>query len=85
MGVDDYTLNDDGAIIGCPKCKGRALRKDGYKYRATKPRKQLWRCYSCGTRTLNPFIIEPPKFTVDKKYKDARFMIERSIVYNPKD
>ena len=71
MGVDDYTLNDDGAIIGCPKCKGRALRKDGYKYRATKPRKQLWRCYSCGTRTLNPLIIEPPKFTVDKKYKDA--------------
>jgi hypothetical protein len=71
MGVGEHTVDADGAIIGCPYCKGRSLRRDGYKYRATKPRKQLWKCYSCGKRTLNPDIIEPPQFTIEKKYEDA--------------
>ena len=71
MGVDDFTINADGAIIGCPHCGGRALRKDGHKYRATKERKQLWRCYSCDRRTLNPTVLEEAKFSVETKYEEA--------------
>ena len=32
--VDDFRKDDDGNIIGCPKCGARAMRKDGFSYYA---------------------------------------------------
>ena len=32
--VDDFRKDDNGNIIGCPKCGARAMRKDGFSYYA---------------------------------------------------
>ena len=71
MAVDDYTVNEDGHIIACPKetCGSRAMRKDGFQYWASKKR-QRWYCYSCGKKTLNPTIVEEAPFDVEKTYHD---------------
>ncbi len=70
MAIDDFTVNDDGAIIACPKCGGRAMRKDGWQYWKT-TKKQRWYCYSCSRKTLNPDIIEEAPFDVEEKYAET--------------
>ena len=63
MAIDDFTVNEKGDIIACPKesCGSRAMRKDGFQYWASKKR-QRWYCYSCGKKTLNPAIVEEAPF-----------------------
>ena len=39
--VDDFRKDDNGNIIGCPKCGARAMRKDGFSYYA-ETKKQCW-------------------------------------------
>jgi len=66
MGIADYTKSDDGAIIGCPHCGGRSLRKDGWNY-YKKNKKQMWYCYSCHRKTVKPDIIEASPFVVEQR------------------
>mgnify|MGYP001594236427 FL=1 len=66
MAVDDFTKTDDGALIACPHCGGRALRKDGWNYYKDN-KKQMWYCYSCYKKTLKPDIIEESPFTVEER------------------
>ena len=61
--VDEFRKDDDGNIIGCPKCGARNIRKDGFHYRKD-IKKQQWQCNSCGRKTLNPVVIEPSPFKV---------------------
>ena len=61
--VDEFRKDDDGNIIGCPKCGARNIRKDGFHYRKD-IKKQQWQCNSCGRKTLNPVIVEPSPFKV---------------------
>ena len=71
MAVDDFTQNDNGDLIACPKesCGSRAMRKDGFQYWA-KNKRQRWYCYSCGKKTLNPTIIEESPFVVEEEYHE---------------
>ena len=66
MAVDDYTEDENGNIIACPKekCGSRAMRKDGFQYWASKKR-QRWYCYSCSKKTLNPTIVQAAEFVVE--------------------
>ena len=43
MAVDDFTQNDNGDLIACPKESwgSRAMRKDGFQYWA-KNKRQRW-------------------------------------------
>lgn len=66
MGIDNFTKSAEGHIIGCPHCGGRALKKDGFNYRANS-KKQVWYCYSCARKTLNPKIIEQSPFEVEDR------------------
>ena len=66
MGIADYTKSDDGAIIGCPHCGGRSLRKDGFNY-YKEDKKQMWYCYSCHRKTVKPDIIEASPFVVEER------------------
>ena len=66
MGAADYTKSDDGALIACPHCGGRSLRKDGWKY-YKKTKKQVWACYSCHKKTVCPDIIEESPFKVEER------------------
>ena len=62
----DYTKDNDSNVIGCPHCKGRSLRKDGWSYYRDS-KKQQWYCHSCYRKTLNPDILENSPFAVDRK------------------
>jgi len=83
MGVDDFTKTDEGHIIGCPYCKGRALRKDGFNYRANH-KKQIWFCYSCGKKTVKPDIIERSPFEVEEAPDPEHIPIDELIDYRKK-
>ena len=61
--VDEFRTDDDGNIIGCPKCGARNLRKDGWSYYKESKRQQ-WCCNSCFRKTLNPVIVEESPFKV---------------------
>ena len=69
MPVDDFTKDNDGNIIGCPRCKGRSLRKDGWSYYRDS-KKQQWYCNTCYRKTLKPEIIENSPFDVEEKDPD---------------
>ena len=56
--------DEEGNIIGCPKCGSRNVKKDGWQYWKTKKR-QRWMCNACGRKTLNPKIIEKSPFEVE--------------------
>ena len=61
--VDEFRTDDDGNIIGCPKCGARNLRKDGWSYYKNN-KKQQWYCQSCYRKTLKPKIVEDSPFRV---------------------
>jgi len=61
--VDEFRTDDDGNIIGCPKCGARNLRKDGWSYYKDS-KKQQWCCQSCYRKTLKPTIVEESPFRV---------------------
>jgi len=61
--VDEFRTDDDGNIIGCPKCGARNMKKDGWSY-YKKSKKQQWSCNSCFRKTLNPVIVEESPFKV---------------------
>ena len=61
--VDEFRKDDDGNIIGCPKCGARNIRKDGFSYYKNS-KKQQWCCQSCFRKTLKPRIIEKSPFEV---------------------
>ena len=67
--VDDFRKDDDGNVIGCPKCGARAMRKDGFSY-YKKSKKQCWHCNACGKKTLKPTIVEESPFTVADRDPD---------------
>ena len=62
--VADFRQDDDGNIIGCPRCGARSLRKDGFSY-FKESKKQQWRCTACYRKTLKPKILTPAPFKVD--------------------
>ena len=55
----------DGHVIGCPHCGSRALRKDGFDYKASH-KKQRWYCTGCNRKTLKPTILEHNPFVVEQ-------------------
>ena len=61
--IDGFRKDDDGNVIGCPKCGARSMRKDGFSYYRDS-KKQQWFCQSCHGKTLNPKIVEKSPFTV---------------------
>jgi len=72
--LDGFRQNEDGNIIGCPKCGSRSLRKDGFsniKSKKNLEKKQVWYCNSCGAKTLNPDVVEKNPFVVENKKPDS--------------
>ena len=61
--VDEFRTDDDGNIIGCPRCGARNLRKDGWSY-YKESKKQQWSCNSCFRKTLKPVVVEESPFKV---------------------
>ena len=64
--IDDFRKDDEGNIIGCPKCGARSMRKDGFSYYRDS-KKQQWFCQACYRKTLNPAIVEKSPFTVAER------------------
>ena len=62
--MNDIRKDDNGNIIGCPKCGARHLRKSGFTY-YSKSKKQVWFCPACKRKTLNPSILEESPFKVE--------------------
>ena len=56
----------EGNIVGCPKCEGNKIKKDGFQYWANNKKRQRWACtkIDCGHKTLNPAILEKNEFVV---------------------
>ena len=63
--MNDIRKDDNGNIIGCPKCGARHLRKSGFTY-YSKSKKQVWFCPACSSKTLNPTILEESPFKVEE-------------------
>jgi len=82
MAVDDFTKTDDGALIACPHCGGRSLRKDGWNY-YKESKKQMWYCYSCYRKTLKPDIIEESPFVVEERDPES-IPIDELIAFRQK-
>ena len=61
--IDEFRTDDDGNIIGCPRCGARNMKKDGFNYYKNN-KKQQWACNSCFRKTLNPIIVEESPFKV---------------------
>ena len=62
--MNEIRKDDEGNIIGCPKCGARHLRKSGFTY-YSKSKKQVWFCPACSRKTLNPTILEESPFKVE--------------------
>jgi len=62
--LNEIRKDDEGNIIGCPKCGARHLRKSGFTY-YSKSKKQVWFCPACSRKTLNPTILEESPFKVE--------------------
>ena len=62
--MSDFRYDEEGNLIGCPKCGARSLRKDGWQYWKTKKR-QRWLCNACKKKTLSPKVVEKSPFKVD--------------------
>ena len=62
--MNEIRKDDEGNIIGCPKCGARHLRKSGFTY-YSKSKKQVWFCPACNRKTLNPTILEESPFKVE--------------------
>ena len=75
--VDELRKDDDGNVIGCPKCGARSLRKDGFSYYRDS-KKQQWFCQACYRKTLKPTIIEKSPFTVAER--DPELMPVEDII-----
>ena len=58
------TKDSDGNIVGCAKCGNENIRKDGFQYWANNKKRQRYFCINCGTKTLNPAIIQKSDFAV---------------------
>ena len=82
MPGDDFARDASDNIIGCPKCKSRSLRKDGFSY-FRDSKKQQWYCNGCHRKTLKPEIIEASPFTVEDKDPDE-MPIEELIAHREK-
>tara|TARA_R100001530_G_scaffold103667_1_gene72164 strand:+ start:329 stop:1405 length:1077 start_codon:yes stop_codon:yes gene_type:complete len=67
--VDEFRTDDDGNIIGCPRCGARNLRKDGWSY-YKESKKQQWSCNSCFRKTLKPVVVEESPFKVADRDPD---------------
>ena len=75
--IDDFRKDDEGNIIGCPKCGARSMRKDGFSYYRDS-KKQQWFCQACYRKTLNPAIVEKSPFTVAER--DPELMPVEDII-----
>jgi len=53
--------DQEGNIVGCPSCKGTALRKDGWHY-SKDVKKQRWWCQGCNRKTLAPVVVAKADF-----------------------
>ena len=62
--MSDFKYDEEGNLIGCPKCGARNMKKDGWQYWKTKKR-QRWMCNACKKKTLNPKVLEKSPFKVD--------------------
>ena len=62
--MSDIRYDEEGNLIGCPKCGARSLKKDGWQYWKTRKR-QRWMCNACNKKTLNPKVLEKSLFKVD--------------------
>ena len=79
--MNDIRKDDEGNIIGCPKCGARHLRKSGFTY-YSKSKKQVWFCPACSRKTLNPTIIEKSPFEVEQL--DPEFAPIEELIGNRK-
>ena len=80
--MNEIRKDDEGNIIGCPKCGARHLRKSGFTY-YSKSKKQVWFCPACSRKTLNPTILEESPFKVEDiatlPNEDAQKLISSNI------
>ena len=54
----------EGNIVGCPACKGTALRKDGKQYFKGREPRQRWWCQGCNRKTIAPIIVAEAEFEI---------------------
>ena len=64
--MSDFRYDEEGNLVGCPKCGARNLKKHGWQYWKTKKR-QRWMCNACGKKTLNPKVIEKSPFKTETR------------------
>ena len=60
-------VDAEGSIVGCPACKGTALRKDGKQYFKNREPRQRWWCLGCGRKTIAPIVLAEAEFEVTSK------------------